>query len=210
MRVPYICLGIFCLSVALMESVLGVRPIYFFLDGISFEWLIKIEYLSFTVSHIALLIYIKTMYLSTQKSLMYRLTSGVNGFYCLLIIFTSVQVFGATEMQYISVMLLNYLTILIILRRVMLKKAKNIWFLHVGISAMLITILFDVFFVNNIGNYYFSAKNFYIGVLFFLFLQMHGVSVEVKKAFDSMDHAKDMEIAFLQAQIGSHFFSLTH
>ncbi len=93
----------------------------------------------------------------------------------------------------------------------MLKKAKNIWFLHVGISAMLITILFDVFFVNNIGNYYFSAKNFYIGVLFFLFLQMHGgVSVEVKKAFDSMDHAKDMEIAFLQAQIGSHFFSLTH
>jgi len=88
----------------------------------------------------------------------------------------------------------------------MLNKAKNIWFLHVGISAMLITILVDVFFVNNIGNYYFSAKNFYIGVLFFLFWQMYGVSVEVKKAFDSMDHAKDMEIAFLQAQIGSHFF----
>ncbi|WP_368488270.1 sensor histidine kinase [Clostridium sp. BJN0013] len=132
--------------------------------------------------------------------------SQINFVYLSLIIFTPIKIFGYSDMIYMSILMFNCLVVIITLVKAILKKRKFAWLLLTGIIVMIFTTIIDILYVNNYVNIYFSSGNYILGLLFFLLCEIYVLSVDVMDAFESSNKAKDIEIAFLQAQIAPHFF----
>ncbi|APM40086.1 sensor histidine kinase [Clostridium kluyveri] len=205
-KYTYMYLALFCISSIILESILDVNIIYYVFKNISFNVISKLEYLSYMGINIALQLFIKSIYPNESNRSSFILINLINFIYLGLIILTPIKIFGYSDVIYMTILIINCLAAMITLVKSIFKKRKFAWLLLIGIAGMIFTTIIDILYTNNYVNIYFSSSNYILGLLFFLLCEIYVLSVDVIDAFKSSNKAKDMEIAFLQAQIAPHFF----
>ncbi|BAH07548.1 sensor histidine kinase [Clostridium kluyveri] len=205
-KYTYMYLALFCISSIILESILDVNIIYYVFKNISFNVISKLEYLSYMGINISLQLFIKSIYPNESNRSSFILINLINFIYLGLIILTPIKIFGYSDVIYMTILIVNCLAAMITLVKSIFKKRKFAWLLLIGIAGMIFTTIVDILYTNNYVNIYFSSSNYILGLLFFLLCEIYVLSVDVIDAFKSSNKAKDMEIAFLQAQIAPHFF----
>lgn len=204
-KYTYLYLGLFCISSLVLESILDDSIIYDVFRNISFNVISKLEYLGYMGALIALQMFIKSIYTKQTSNFNFRTINIINMSYVCLIILTPNKIFSYSNMIYIVIFLLNCLVLISTVIKASVNKYKFAKLFLTGMFVMLLTTVIDILYTNNYGDIYFTPGNFIIGHLFFLLCQIYALSQEVEDAFESSTKAKDMEIAFLQAQIAPHF-----
>ncbi|MCX7922575.1 MAG: histidine kinase [Clostridia bacterium] len=201
-KYTYLYLGLFCISSVILEAVLNCNFIYGLFNDIPFDLISKLEFSSFICQLIALQWFIKSTYPKEYNDSWFRLINIINFIYLSLSVLTPNDIVNYNDIIYISILIANYIMGTLMLIKSFLKKKKYSLLLLVGSFMMVFTTIIDVLYVYT----RFTQNNYTFGILFFLVCQIYVISEEVIDAFESSSEAKNMEIAYLQAQIAPHFF----
>lgn len=180
--------------------------IYHIWENITFTQISKLEYTAYLGGNIAIQLFLNTIFPEEMSRKRNRILHFVNFTYLGLVLFTPISIFACSDMIYMSILIFNFLNALNTLIRALYRKRKFSGFLLAGFLIMVFTVVIDVVYANNYTRVYSSSSNYILGLLFFLICQIYVVSVDIVDAFQNSARTKDMEIAFLQAQIAPHFF----
>lgn len=206
-RYNYTYLGMFCMASMLLGTIIDGGILFYIFPKLPLGMAIKIEYLAYMVQVIAMQQFIWNMYPNLYHKQFYRIIRAINLIYVGLILVTSNLTVVYSKPVYISVLLVNFICYLILIIKAIIVKRKYAYTLLIGSCMMYLGCIIEI--LNS--QFYFKEpifnNNFYIlGVLIFLICQSYVLASTVDEAFIQSKHAKDMEIAFLQAQISPHFF----
>ncbi len=201
-------LGVFCISSLIIEAIIDCSIIFYIFPKLSVEMTIKLEYLAYMGQLIAMQGFMWCIYLRMQKTTYFKVMRIINFAYTLIIVFTPSDVFGYNDLIYMIIFVMNTLCYGRTLVKIIKERKKYAFVLFIGICVMWLGSILEIL---NIQCYFKHAflisNNFYIwGVLVFLLCQSYVLAMDVEETFASAKQAKDMEIAFLQAQISPHFF----
>jgi len=205
-KYTYLYLGLFCIATLILESILDADIIYYLYENISFNTISKLEYFVYMGANIQLQLFLKSTYPKESNKYLFIFINTLNFTYLALIILTPIKIFGYSDLIYIVILIINGIIAITSLIKAILNKRKFSLLLLIGIFVMIVTIGIDIIYINKYSNIYSISSNYILGLLFFLLCQIYVLSVDVVDAFESANKAKDMEIAFLQAQIAPHFF----
>lgn len=204
-KFTYLYLGLFCLSSLVLESIINDSLIYYIIPNLSFYVITKIEYMSCVGLAIALQLFFKSVYPNDTNKYHYTGIQTINILYFFLVLFTDIKIYGFTEMIYIGLIIFNSLLFFMTMIKAVLHNRRNAKVLLFGCFIMLLIMAFDLISNFSDKHTYSTSYNYIMGMLFFLICQLYVLSIETMDAFGSSQKAKDMEIAFLQAQIAPHF-----
>ncbi|MGB8453564.1 MAG: histidine kinase [Anaerocolumna sp.] len=202
----YLYLGLFCISSFVLESILDVSIIYHIWGNITFSQISKLQYSAYIGENIAIQLFLNAIFPEEMNRHRYLFLHFINFTYLVLIILTPISIFGYSDMIYMFILIFNFINALFTLLKAIYNKRKFAGFLMAGFLIMVFTICIDVLYANNYTKIYSTSSNYVLGLLFFLICQIYVSSIDIVYAFHSSARAKDMEIAFLQAQIAPHFF----
>ena len=201
----YLYLGGFCYFALLLESIIDASIIYYIFENISFNIISKLEYISYIGTIITLRLFLKSIFINEINKTSYRIIMTINIIYLICVFLLPFKIFAYNDIIYIFILLINCFDVVInMLNAIKNKKNSAILFL-ISILIMLFTIIIDILSKNNYININIKSNNYMFGITVFLLCQIYILSEEVKDAFENYAKAKEMEIAFLQAQIAPHF-----
>lgn len=199
-------LGLFCIGCMLLEGFIGSHINCFLFGGMRYPVMLRFEYVSATVVMLMLVLIYKERYTKQQFNKILYLLLAVNiGILILLLIpiKASMRIMG--RVQYI-VLAFNIVYVLIVVLRAMRAKEKYAVLSMTGLFVMITGVGIDALNVIKIP-YAFSKSGIYvIGIIFFNIIQMYILSQETLDIYEKSVKVRDMEIAYLQAQITPHFF----
>lgn len=201
----YLYLGIFCYSALILESILDASIIYYIFENISFNTISKLEYIAYMGTIITLQLFIKSIFKNEMNKLIYKVVNMVNITYLIFICLFPFKTFAYNDGIYVFILLLNCIDILINMVNAIKNKRKYALLFLISMIIMVFTIIIDILYKKNYSYINITSNNYMIGLTFFLLCQIYVLSGEVTDAFSNYTKAKDMEIAFLQAQIAPHF-----
>ncbi|SFR83084.1 histidine kinase [Anaeromicropila populeti] len=202
----YLLLGVFCIIAIVLESIIGSYVIEFFWTNIAYDVLVKVEYISFAGCMLTLVNFFIYSYPHEIKKPFYKIVQVMNWVYLLFIIFGNENIFSITALAYTYLLIINVIFIFVLIIKALLHKIKYAGLSMVSVVVIFITIALDVLKINKLPYAFSRSGNYILGLLFFLICQMYVLSRENIDALEQAKKAKEMEIAFLQAQIAPHFF----
>lgn len=204
-KCTYLYLGLFCFSSLVLETIINDSLIYYIFPDLSFFIITKIEYLSCIGIGISLLLFFQSVYPQEAGKYRFIVMHAINIAYFMLVIFTDIRIYGFTEIIYLTFMIINSINFIITLIKAVLYKRRNAKVLLFGCFTMVLILGLDILANFSYKHTYSTSYNYSMGLLFFLICQLYVLSIETLEAFKSSQKTKDMEIAFLQAQIAPHF-----
>lgn len=202
----YLYLSLHCISQAALELIINECVIYYIIPNISFEAVYKLQFLAYIGEVMALGLFIKTMYPRQRHKKLFIAIMSCNMIYTVLILVMPIVLVTHIAGIYIVLLVINIANMLIYLIEAVYKKENYAWLILSGTIILLFTVSID--FIRRLYglNAFSGIRNYVYGQLFLLVCQMYLVYKGIEDAFDQSTQAKNMEIAFLQAQIAPHFF----
>ncbi len=198
----YLYLSLICFSAAIIEATYDHLFIYYLFPTIPYALLCKIEYMGFILGMIGFLLF--TTHLFLQPTSWLRILKWIDYTYLIMVILLPYTIFAYNDRIYITILVLNTAACLYTL----LRSIRHHWhaaLILFGTLIMGITIWIDYRFVNGYGSLYLTRHSCGLGILFFITCHLFVMSDTIYVAFKKSSFAKDMEIAYLQAQISPHF-----
>lgn len=202
----YMYLGVFCICSFILDSIVDAGLIYYFFRSIPFWFISKLQYIVYVGVFISMQLFIRSMYKKEASYKFCYIVNVVNIIYVISILALPMEIYSCTTLIYITVFTSNVLCGIITLIRAIINKRRFAPLLFIGMCALCTSAAIDILYVNSSVDTYFRYSSHIMGILFFLVCEVYVLSVDVDDAFKSSTKAKDMEIAFLQAQIAPHFF----
>ncbi|WP_271712389.1 sensor histidine kinase [Anaeromicropila herbilytica] len=202
----FLHVGLFCLSSMLLESISDVNILNYLWSDIPFNLITKLQYFAFVTGLFSLQFFIRSIYREQTCKKCWRIISTVNALFLLAVIIFPIRIFVYDDSIYMTILILNLINIMYTLIKAIRRRKKHSIKLTFGFIFMVLTISIDILSANKIYLAYVSAGNYNLGLLFFAICGIYVLSEDIIEAFISSNQAKDMEIAFLQAQIAPHFF----
>ena len=171
--------GFFCLCIAIRVSVTGER--IFTELHLPWEWLIKIEYLSFYVAVPLFSLYTKSLFQEEVSKRVNQIICWFATLFSLKVIFTPVKIFTEFILVYqiVLVILCLYIIYAIIIKAVWRKREGAIFF-SIGFLFLFMTTINDLLYNQMIIN---TGDFFAVGILGFIFFQSLIISSKFSKSF---------------------------
>lgn len=203
-----LCLSIFCIGSALLETLLDENIFFYFFRNLPLIIPLKLQYVAYAILITSIFYFFKYIDPQKKKNIIISIVGILNITYLILMIFvTSYAVASIAASFSIALLIIN---ILIHICRIIqaIRSEKK----HAYLSLISIVVLFALSFLQfysidtGMNLHLFPQENlFIVGILFFLLCQINILLADVDDAYQNAKQAYSMEIAYLQAQISPHF-----
>lgn len=202
----YLYLSLHCMAQIVLELIINECVIYYMIPDIPFGAVYKLQFLAYIVQVMALELFVKAIYPREKCKKLFAAIMVCNVIYTILMLVLPVVRVTHIAGLYMLVMVINIVNMLIYLIEAVRKKENYAWLILCGMGMLLVTVSID--FIRRLYglNAFSGIRNYVYGQLFLLVCQMYLVYKGIEDAFEQSTQAKNMEIAFLQAQIAPHFF----
>jgi len=201
----YLYLGIICISCCLLDAVLDSYIMYFIFDGVPYVIFQRLQYV---VSYTALIAFgalFRNRFLIRKLKFFYYSVQVLN---ILALIWSIVPFYSSKEIAFTSYILLGYnlLYEFTVFTISAIRKEKYSVLCLFSLIVIVATVVTDIIGVRFTLCTFSKAGIFVVGIIFFLITQMYILSRENIEMYEQSCKVKEMENAFLQAQIAPHFF----
>lgn len=198
--------GIACLGCMVLEGFIGSYITCFLFPYIEFSTMIRVQYISFEVVMIMFLLTGKEQYPNQQIKYAGQVLLGIN--LTILILLLLPTQLGNHIMSSIKYVLLgiNISYVLFVMVRATIARVKYAFLSTISFLALLIAIMIDVLGIIRPPSAFSKSGIYVIGIVIFFCTQLYILSRKSVDIYEQAARAKDMEIAYLQAQIAPHFF----
>lgn len=203
-----LCLSIFCLGSAFLETLLDENIFFYFFRNLPLIIPMKLQYVIYAILITSIFYFFKYIDPFKKAPAVISIVGILNIIYLILMIFVnSYPVASALGGFGIVILVIN---ILIHLCRIIqaIRVEKKYAYLSLVSIVVLFLLSFLQFFAIETGRALriFPQENlFIVGILFFLLCQINILLADVDDAYLNAKQADAMEIAYLQAQISPHF-----
>ncbi len=203
-----ISLSIFCLTSALLESLLDENIFFYFFRNLPLIIPMKVQWAAYAVLITCVFYFFKYIDPPKKPNPMMAGLEIINLTYLILIIL-AYSYNTVTFVGDLCVFILGINAVIHICRIIQAIRAKK---RYAYISLMSLVVLATLsylqfnFFSTGRSLYLYTRENlFIIGILFFILCQINILLTDVDRAYENAKQAAAMEIAYLQAQISPHF-----
>ncbi len=198
--------GIWCLLVSLRILAMGERSILVIFPLISWEWLIKLEYLTFYLNIPIFALYVYSLYWDEYKKKILVFFLIIGAIFSLGVIITPVIVFTKGLVLYQFITLLFGCHILYVLYGAFTKKRDDSRVFIIGFTILFVFVINDLLHSNEVIE---STSMAELGVFIFLFVQSFILSSRFSRAFNSAEElSRENERLYLENDDYSHTLEL--
>lgn len=207
-RINTTCLytGIACLGCMVLEGFIGSYITCFLFPYIEFSAMLRIQHISFEIIMIMFLLTGKEQYPNQQIPYASQALLGIN--VTILVLLLLPTQLGNHIMSSIKYALLgiNILYVLFVMVRATIAQVKYAFLSSISFFALLIAVMIDVLGIIRTPSAFSKSGIYVIGIVIFFCTQIYILSRISVDIYEQAARAKEMEIAYLQAQIAPHFF----
>ncbi len=176
--------GIFCLIIGLRTLATGEVFLNQLWPALSWQILVKIEYLSFYLGIAVFMEFIRVQFPDEIHKLIAQIIVSITVLFSVLVLVTDVAVFSSSMSYFQPFSLLAMLYVIYGLGLALLRGEEGSTMVLMGFIAVVITFLNDILYVNNIVN---TGHLISLGILIFIVTQAFLISVRFSKAYDTID-----------------------
>lgn len=176
--------GLFCILIGLRTLTTGSIYLHEIWPSLSWQILLKIEYLTFYLSIPLFFAFIQQQFPDEIDRLFSRIVAGVAGLFVLLVLFTTVTTFSASLTFFQPFSLLAMLYLIYGLSMAFIKGEEGSALVLFGFISIVIAFINDILYVANIIH---TGHLISIGVLVFILMQALLISVRFSKAYQTID-----------------------
>ncbi|MCR5829169.1 MAG: histidine kinase [Lachnospiraceae bacterium] len=203
-----LCLSIFCLGSALLETLLDENIFFYFFRNLPSIIPLKLQYIAYAILITCIFYFFKYFTPPQKNNIIMTIVGILNITYLVLMIFvTSYSIATFAGELSIVLLLINISIILYNIIRVIRSKKKYAYISLISIVILFILSFLQFYYIDTVTSLQFFPREnlFIVGILFFLLCQFNILLEDVDEAYENANQATSMEIAYLQAQISPHF-----
>ncbi len=180
--------GLFSFFVGLRTFVTGERVLLALIPAISWDFGLRMEFFTMPLTGIFFILYIRTLFPEeANKKIIFGL-SALHAVYFLICMFTPTYFFSSYLLVFHIVLLVTIAVVIITLIRAGIKGREGAWMVIGGFAALVITIINDILFVNNV---IFTGHLLPYGVFAFIFSQAFILSIRFSMTYRKLAEMKD-------------------
>ena len=176
--------GIFCLIFSLRPLVVGNVLLVRFIEAISQETALRIEYLTFYIGLTIYTGFLYSMFPEEVSKKFYVITAAVGIAESLIVVLTPTSFFSRVLFTYQIFAILNLAHLTYAIFKAALRKKYEAWFVIISCTVLLVTVVNDILYYNekiNTGNMY------PLGILTLVFTQSILIFIRFTKAFSAVE-----------------------
>lgn len=162
---PPLYLGLFCLLITLRALVTNELYLHSLVPGISWEVLVKMEYLSFYLAVPAFVAFLHSLFPMELKPRYVRTVLVIAGGFSLVVLFCPVRIFSHTVMVYEALTVICMAWMASVLFRAARNRREGVWAIILGFIFLLVTVINDILHANSlIRSQYISQAGMFVFV----------------------------------------------
>ena len=176
--------GLFCLIIGLRNLTTGDLFILQIWPSISWQLLVKIEYLTFYLGIPVFFLFVGLQFPDEIDKRASMATAGISTLFVLLVLFTKVETFSASLPYFQPFSLLAMIYVIYGLVLAFIRGEEGSAMVLLGFLAIVVTFVNDMLFVSNViqTGHYIS-----FGLLIFILTQAFLISIRFSKAYQTID-----------------------
>ncbi len=183
--------GIYCCLITLRSLVVNERHLHTLLPGLSWNLLMKIEYLTFYLAVPAFTMFIYSLFpKELPKKFLYTILAA-SLVYSLIVALFPARIYTHTLPTYQGVTILGCIYMFFVLYKAYKKRREGITALFIGFVFMFISVVYDILNANEVVETGFFLP---IGMFIFIFSQAWVLSFRFSKALDRVEKQKHLII----------------
>ena len=183
----YLYFGVFCSLIALRSLLVSERYLHIFFPGLNWEFLQKVEYLSFYAAVPIFAMFISSLFPNEFKTPFLRLIQGISSLFILLVVFSHPRIFTATVNVYQIFTIVSGIYVFYVLFSAYREKRAGIMILLGGYLFLFITIINEILYVNALIQ---TGYTISLGLFVFIFSQAFMLSQRYSIIFDQIEEQK--------------------
>lgn len=198
--------GIFCLSGMILEGFIGSYINSFFFPYVKYSTMLRLEYISYLIVMMMLLLVCKEQYPKQVIKVVEHILLAINAAHLILLL---LPIDASLNIVYITkypLLVVNVSYILFTMMRASFARIRYALLSTISFIALLIGVFIDVLGLVKTAASFSKSGIYVVGIVIFCCTQMYILSRKSVDMYEQADRAKEMEIAYLQAQIAPHFF----
>lgn len=176
--------GIFCLIIGLRTLTTGELFLYQIWPGISWQLLVKLEYLTFFTGIPVFFLFLELQFPDEIDKRVGYVVSGVSALFVILVLFTTVNTFSSSLVyfQFFSLIAMAYLIWGLFLAFIRGEEGSTM--VLIGFLTIVVAFLNDMLYVANIIH---TGHLISLGLLIFILTQAFLISIRFSKAYLTID-----------------------
>ncbi len=183
----YLYFGILCSLIGLRSLLINERYLHNFFPGLNWEFLQKLEYLSFYLSLPIFLMFIYSVFPNEFKTRILRWIQGISSLFILVVIFSSARVFSSTVNAYQLFTVASGLYVFYVLYKAYRAERAGIMILLGGYLFMFLAAVNEILYVNGLIQTGYSIS---LGMFVFIFSQAFMLSLRYAIVVDILEDQK--------------------
>ncbi len=176
--------GLFCLLIGLRTLTTGAIFFHQLWPGVSWQYLVKIEYLTFFLGIPTFFLFIRLQFPDEIEKWAVQLVLAVSTLFVLLALFTSVDTFSISITWFQTFSLLSMLYVTYGLGLAFIRGEEGSSLVLLGFISIVIAFLNDMLYVGNVIQ---TGHLISVGLLIFILTQAFLISLRFSKAYDTID-----------------------
>ena len=176
--------GIFCLIIGLRTLTTGEIFIHEIWPSISWQMLVKIEYLTFFTGIPIFYLFVRLQFPDELSERVGQVVAGISTLFVLLVLFTPVDTFSSSLSYFQPFSLLVMLYVIYGLVLAFIRGEEGSTMVLVGFLSIVVTFMNDILYVANILH---TGHLISLGLLIFILTQAFLISIRFSKAYATID-----------------------
>jgi len=176
--------GIFCLIIGLRNLTTGDLFILQLWPSISWQMLVKIEYLTFYTGIPIFFFFVGLQFPDEIDKRVGMITAGISSLFVLLVLFSNVDIFSNSLPYFQPFSLLVMLYVIYGLVLAFIRGEEGSTMVLIGFLTIVVTFINDMLYVSNVIQ---TGHLISFGLLIFIMTQAFLISIRFSKAFDTID-----------------------
>ena len=176
--------GIFCLIIGLRTLTTGEIFIHQIWPSISWEMLLKIEYLTFYTGIPIFYLFVRLQFPDELNERIGHVMVGISALFVLLVLFTKVDTFSSSLTYFQPLSLLAMLYVIYGLVLAFIRGEEGSTMVLFGFLSIVITFINDILYVANVVH---TGHLISLGLLIFILTQAFLISIRFSKAFTTIE-----------------------
>jgi diguanylate cyclase (GGDEF)-like protein len=189
--------GLFCIMVSIRVMVIGEKFLLRVFTNISYEWAIKLEYLSFYICLPLFLWFTYCLFRELVSKKICKVITIIASVFITVVLLTPPNIFSYTVYYYELLTLVIVVYLIFILIKAMAKKEEGAILITICGSFFALTVVNDILFYNMIIN---TMELSPFGLFVFIFSQSYLIANRFSYAFTRVEHVSN-QLAILNTQL---------
>lgn len=187
-ELSFLYFGIFSNLIALRSLLINERYLHNFFPDLNWEFLQKLEYLSFYLAVPVFAMFIDSIFPNEFRTRFLRFTQGISGLFILVVLFSYARIFSATVNTYQVLTIVCGLYIFYVLFKAYRKGREGVFILLCGYLVLFFSFINDTLYANNLIQTGYSIS---LGMLVFILCQAFMLSQRYSRVFHKNQDQKE-------------------